>query len=158
MPETTKIEFRYRRIPQLADFVELVEMLFPGNRNQQHAAACIYFELKWADLLLPHMTHLENHYAISRRILQRTRARLSRLGLIEHVSHLNSRYGGQHGWKFSSRFESALKQVAQKIRIFRDIKPTTREKDLMFVAFADSRRKTTRLTSAMKRSQTCDVN
>ena len=51
MAESPKIEFRYRRIPPLADFGELVEMLFPGNRNQQHAAACIFFELKWADSL-----------------------------------------------------------------------------------------------------------
>ena len=127
MAEPTKIEFRYRRIPQLADFGELVEMLFPGNRNQQHAAACIFFELKWADSLLPHMTRLETQYEISRRILQRTRAKLSKLGLIEYVSYLNSRYGGQDGWKLSSRFESALKQLAQKIYTFRDIKSTTQK-------------------------------
>ena len=72
MAESTKIEFRYRRIPQFADFVELVEMLFPGNQNQQYAAACIFFELKWADSLLPHMARLEIQYSISRRTLQRT--------------------------------------------------------------------------------------
>ena len=142
MPETTKISFRYRRIPQLADFGELVEMLFPGNRNQQYAAACIFFELKWSDSLLPHTARLETQYTISRRILQRTRAKLSKLGLIEHVSYLNSRYGGQDGWKLSSRFESALKLFAQKINTFRDIKSTTREKDRMLVQFAHARRKT----------------
>ena len=141
MPETTKIEFRYRRIPQLADFGELVEILFPGNRNQQHAAACIFFELKWVDSLLSHMARLETKYTISRRILQRTRAKLAKLGLIEHVSYLNSRYGGQDGWKLSSRFESALKQFAQKINTFRDIKSTTQEKDRMLVQFAHARRK-----------------
>jgi len=34
MSESTKIEFRYRRIREISDFTELVEMLFPGNRNQ----------------------------------------------------------------------------------------------------------------------------
>ena len=146
MAESAKIEFRYRRISQLADFGEIIEMLFPGNRNQQHAAACIFFELKWADSLLPHMARLETKYNISRRILQRTRAKLSKLGLIEHVGYLNSRYGGQDGWKLSSRFESGLKLLAQKINIFRDIKSTTWEKDRMLVEFAHSRRKTNRLT------------
>jgi len=82
-------------------------MLFPGNRNQQHAAACIFFELKWGDPIVPNLGYLESKYDISRRVLQRTRAKLSRIGLVEHVSYLNSRYGGQHGWKLSSRFETA---------------------------------------------------
>ena len=109
MPESTKIEFRHRRISQTSDFTELVEMLFPHNRNQQHAAASIFFELKWAKGMVPNLAYLERKYDISRRILQRTRAKLSRLGLIEHVSYLNSRYGGQHGWRLSSRFERALR-------------------------------------------------
>ena len=158
MTESTKMEFRYRRISQLADYGELVEMLFPGNRNQQHAAACIFFELKWADSLLPHMARLETRYAISRRILQRTRAKLSRLGLIEHVSYLNSRYGGQDGWKLSSRFESALKQFVQKIDTFRDIKSTTREKDLMLITFADAQRKTNRLKNFAGIPEAGDAN
>ena len=154
MTESTKMEFRYRRISQLADFGELVEMLFPGNRNQQHAAACIFFELKWADSLLPHMACLETKYTITRRILQRTRAKLSKLGLIEHVSYLNSRYGGQDGWKLSSRFESGLKLLAQKINTFRDIKSTTQEKDRMLVQFAHARRK----INSVGISDECDAN
>jgi len=115
-------------------------MLFPGNRNQQHAAACIFFELKWANGMVPNMAYLERRYGISRRTLQRTRAKLSRLGLIEHVSYLNSRYGGQHGWKSSTRFERALKQLAAKAGCFRDRKATSKEKDLMLVELMDARR------------------
>ena len=140
--ESTKIEFRYRRIQQLSDFTELIEMLFPGNRNQQYAATCIFYELKWADSIVPNTAHLESKYSISRRILQRTRAKLSRLGLIEHVSYLNSRYGGQSGWKLSSRFEGGLKQLAQKYAGFKDIKTGSRDKDSMLVEFANARRKT----------------
>ena len=113
MPEPTKIDFHHRRISQISDYTELVEMLFPGNRNQQHAAACIFFELKWADRIVPNLAYIETRYDVSRRTLQRTRAKLSRLGLIEHVRYLNSRYGGQHGWKLSSRFEGALRQLAE---------------------------------------------
>jgi len=141
MLESTKISFRYRRIPQLADFSELAETLFPGNHNQQHAAVCIFFELKWANSMVPNLAYIERKYDISRRILQRTRAKLARLGLIEHVSYLNSRYGGQSGWKLSNRFEGALKQLAQKCASFKDIKISSKEKDLMLVEFAGARRK-----------------
>ena len=62
-------------------------MLFPGNRNQQHAAACIFFELKWAHSIVPNLGYLESEYEISRRVLQRARAKLSGVGVIEHVSY-----------------------------------------------------------------------
>ena len=118
----TKIDFHYRRISQLTDFTELIEMLFPGNRNQQHAAACMFFELKWGNTIVPNLGYVQGKYGVSRRVLQRARAKLSRLGLIEHVSYLNSRYGGQHGWKLSSRFETALRQLAQRCEACRDVK------------------------------------
>ena len=140
MAEHTKISFNHRK--DISDYSDLVEMLFPGNRNQQHAAACILFELKWTDLLIPNMSNFENQYDISRRILQRTRAKLSKLGLIEHVSYLNSRYDGQQGWKLSTRFERSLNQLAQKCAEFRDIKTSSKEKDAMLVDFANARRNT----------------
>ena len=124
----------------MVDFSEMMEMLFPGNRNQQHAVACIFYELKWDQSIVPNMASLESKYEISRRILQRTRAKLARLGLIEHVSYLNSRYGGQQGWKLSTRFESGLRQLAEKCASFKDIKNSSKEKDLMLVEFVDARR------------------
>ena len=138
MPEHTKINFNHRN--DISDYSDLAEMLFPGNRNQQHSAACILFELKWSDLLMPNMASLEAKYDISRRILQRTRAKLSRLGLIEHVSYLNSRYGGQHGWKLSTRFERSLNRLVQNCAGFRDVKTSSQEKELMLLEFADARR------------------
>jgi len=127
---------------EISDHSDLVEMLFPGNRNQQHAAACILFELKWADNIVPNLVYIENKYSTSRRILQRARAKLSRIGLIEHISSFNSRYGGQAGWKLSTRFERALNQLAQKCVGFRDTKTGSKEKDFMLVDFADARRNT----------------
>lgn len=115
-------------------------MLFPGNRNQQHAAACMFFELKWANRIVPNLAYLERKYDISRRILQRARAKLARIGLIEHVSYLNSRYGGQHGWKLSAKFETALKQLAEKCTQFKDRKAASKEKELMLVELAVARR------------------
>ena len=140
MAEPTKIDFHHRRITQISDFTELIEMLFTGNRNQRYAAACIFFELKWANSMVPNLAHLERRYGISRRILQRTRAKLSRLGLIEHVSYLNSRYGGQHGWKLSSRFKTALRQLAEKCATFRDRTAGSQEKDRMMLELVAARR------------------
>ena len=136
------MDFHHRRISQISDFTELIEMLFPGNRNQQHAAACIFFELKWANSMVPNLAYIERKYDISRRVLQRARAKLSRLGLMEHVSYLNSRYGGQHGWKLSSRFEGALRLLAAKCSMFREKTASSEEKDNMLLQLADARRNT----------------
>jgi len=140
MTERTKIDFHHRRISQISDFTDLIEMLFPGNRNQQHAAACIFFELKWVDSIVPNLAYIESKYKVSRRILQRARAKLSRLGLIEHVSYLNNRYGGQSGWRLSTRFERSLNQLAQKCARFRCTKAASNEKDMILLELCSARR------------------
>ena len=140
MSEPTKIDFHHRRISQISDFTEVIEILFPGNRNQQHAAACIFFELKWADAIVPNLAHIETKYSVSRRIFQRARAKLARLGLIEHVSYLNSRYGGQHGWRLSSRFETGLKLLAEKWTVFKYKTTNSQEKDEMLLGFVGAER------------------
>ena len=140
MSEPTKIDFHHRRISQISDFTELIEMLFSDNRNQQHAAACIFFELKWINSIVPNLAYIETKYSVTRRILQRARAKLTRIGIIEHVSYLNSRYGGQHGWKMSSRFETALKQLVGKYSMLRVKTAGSKEKDLMLVELMDAKR------------------
>ena len=115
MTESTKINFRYRRISQVSDITDLVDMLFPDNRNQQHAASRILLALKAATQPVRSLSYLEDQYGISRRTLQRTRAKLSRFGLIEHVTWMNTRHGGREGWKLSSRMSTALRQLADKI-------------------------------------------
>jgi len=134
MTESTKIEFRQRRISQLADITDLVEMLFPGNKNQQHAAARVLLALKAAKDMVPNLKHLEQKHRISRRTLQRTRAKLARLGLIEYVSWMNTRYGGQQGWKLSGRMSTALRQLADKIDEWRnDQRQTQKDKEAVLV-------------------------
>jgi hypothetical protein len=130
MREPTKIDFRCRRVLDVEDISDLAEMLFPGNRNQQHAAACVLFELKWADAIVPSLSPLEIRHCISRRTLQRARAKLARLGLIEHANSLNARYGGQSGWKLSGRFAGALRKLADKVEQWANAKhPDKREKE-----------------------------
>ena len=89
MNESTKIDFRYRRVSQLDDITDLVAILCPGNKNQQHAAARILLALRVAKQPIPTLADLECRFDISRRTLQRARAKLSRLGLIEHVTWMN---------------------------------------------------------------------
>ncbi len=156
MEKPTKINFQNRRIGQISDFTELIEMLFPGNRNQQHAAACIFFELKWGDGIVPNLGYLESKYDISRRVLQRARAKLSRIGLIEHVSYLNSRYGGQHGWKLSSRFETALRQLAGRCSVLREKGTSSMEKDDVMLQLLDGRRGTQEQATAEHVQRSCE--
>jgi hypothetical protein len=90
----------------------------------------ILLELKWAHSLVPNLAHLERQHRISHRTPQKVRAKLSRLGLIERVSRLNSRYRGREGWKLSGRFASGLRTLADKLdRWQRSQHPGLREKE-----------------------------
>ena len=84
--------------------------------------------------MAPNMAYMEAKHNISRRTLQRTRAKLARLGLIEHISYLNSRYGGQAGWKLSGRLSSSLRLLAEKYDDWRSDKQKSKlEKERMLV-------------------------
>ena len=110
-----KIDFRHARIRKIGDVVDMVEMLFPGNRNRQHAAARVLLALKAARGPVSSLSELERSYCISSRTLERTRAKLARLGLIERVTWMNSRYGGREGWKVSGRMSAGLRRLADRI-------------------------------------------
>ncbi len=130
MTESSKIEFAARHIREIGDITDLAHVFFHSNRNQQHAAGRILLALKAATQPIPSLSYLEDRYGISRRTLQRTRAKLSRLGLIERISWMNSRYGGQEGWRLSSRMSTALRLLADKIDDWRkDNSPERRRKE-----------------------------
>ncbi len=130
MTESSKIEFRYRRMRQLEDITDLVAILFPGNPNQQHAAARILMHLKASGGLVPSLSVLEARHRISRRTLQRARAKLAQLGLIEHHTWMNSRHPGQSGWELSGRMSRALRQLADWIESWHsDARPGRLAKD-----------------------------
>ncbi|MCO6438579.1 MAG: Rrf2 family transcriptional regulator [Phycisphaerae bacterium] len=130
MTEPTKIDFRHRRAKKIGDVVDLVEILFPGNRNQQHAAARILLALKAAGGPVSTLQELQERHGVSRRTLDRTRAKLARLGLIERVTWMNSRYGGQEGWKLSSRMSTGLRSLADRIEHWRrETSPGHRRKE-----------------------------
>lgn len=138
MSEFTKIDFRYRRISEIDDITDLVTILFPSNRNQQHAAARILLALRVARQPIPTLADLQYRFSISRRTFQRSRAKLARLGLIERVTWMNSRYCGQQGWKLSNRTSSALRALADKIEDWqKDDRPERREKDERLVGLLE---------------------
>ena len=43
---STKIEFSFNKIARMSDLSDLAELLFPGNRNQQHAFLAVWISLK----------------------------------------------------------------------------------------------------------------
>ena len=130
VPESAKIEFRHRRIRELEDITDLVAMIFPGNRNQQHAAARILLFLKAAGPPVRSLGSFEARHNISRRTLERTRAKLAAVGLIEYLSPLSKRANGQPGWRLSRRMSAALRLLGDKIEAWRDDKrPERAEKD-----------------------------
>ena len=115
MSGPTKIDFRHRRIREIEDITDLVGIIFPGNTNQQHAAARILLELKATDSPVASLSFLEQQHNISRRTLERTRAKLATVGLIEYVSPLSKRANGHPGWRLSGRMSGALRLLAEKI-------------------------------------------
>ena len=130
MAEYNKIDFRHRHIREIEDITDILAMIFPGNSNQQHAAARILFFLKSSEGPVRSLRSLEQQHGISRRTLERTLAKLANLGLIEHISPLNKRANGRPGWRLSGRTSAALRLLADKIEAWRDDKgPERREKD-----------------------------
>ena len=141
MTEPTKINFKYRKIRDIDDITDIAELLFPGNRNQQHAAARMLLDLKYAKGLVRSFTHLQEKFNLSRRTLERTRAKLSRLGVIERIGWMNTRYDGREGFRLSSRFSGALRLLAEKMDGWRNDKADSRkEKDELLIGLLEAPR------------------
>lgn len=138
---STRIELAFNKIARMNDASDLAELLFPGNRNQQHAFLAIWFALKWASPgLVPNLNDATQEHGISRRTLERVRAKLRRLGLIDHVSRFNARHGYREGWVLSPRFANSLKQLADKVTMLASAQPGARDKDVLLLHLAQARR------------------
>jgi hypothetical protein len=146
---STRIEWSFNKIAKLADSSDLAEVLFPGNRNQQHAFLALWLSLKWAGhRLVPNLGAVARKHCISKRTLERTRAKLRRLGVIDHVSRFNSQHGYREGWVLSTRFERSLRTLADKLAELRDAGRGTKEKDEMLLGYARVRRDNHRVVEA----------
>jgi hypothetical protein len=138
---SNRIELHLGQIARLADAADLAEVLFPGNRNQQHAFLVLWIPRKWGPTsIVPNASEVAARHGVTRRTMERVRAKLRRLGLIERVSRFNARYGGQEGWVLSTRFERGLHQLADRVALLRGREAGTREKDQLLIDLADARR------------------
>lgn len=138
---STRIAWSFAKTARMTDVSDLAELLFPGNRNQQHAFLVVWFTLKWEPArLVPNFAPVAQRHTISRRTLERVRAKLRRLGLIDHVSRFSARHGGHEGWILSIRFERSLRQLAEKVTVCREGRDTSRDKEQLLIELADARR------------------
>ena len=112
MPRT-KIDLSHNAISRAEDLDELAAILFPCNRRHQRIFAALFIELKWADgQFLPSLDWIAQEHNLSRRVLETVRAKMRRMGLLDHVSRFNKRYGYREGWVFSRKFGRALGRLA----------------------------------------------
>jgi hypothetical protein len=110
-----KIGIAHNAIQKRSELGELMELLFTGNPNQQYAALTMVLELKWSETEgFQELRWIMEKHGIPKRIFERARERLHKLGILEHATNLSGRTNGTHGWKLSSRFSCALKSFAEK--------------------------------------------
>lgn len=134
---STRIEWSFNKIGRLKDLADLAELLFPNNRNQQHAFICLWLAIKWSPhRMVPNLQTVARRHGISRRTMERVRAKARRLGLIDHVSRFNEAYGCREGWILSTRFERSLKALMKNLADLQDPSCSSREKDEMLIDFA----------------------
>lgn len=133
---STKIEWSFNKIAKLQDLSDLAELLFLNNRNQQHAFLVVWLAIKWSPhRIVPNLTVVAQKHGISRRMMERVRAKMRRLGLIDHVSRFNKAYGCREGWVLSGRFERSLRELGQRVAVLKDQRRSSRDKDEMQISF-----------------------
>ena len=128
MPNT-KIEANHNKINRITDLDELAAVLFPGNRSHQRIFLVIFVELKWAyNQFLPSLECVADKHGLSQRSLETVRAKMRRLGLIDHVSRFNQKHGYREGWVFSNKFPRALNRLADLTMNLREKNSSNQEK------------------------------
>ena len=131
MPVSTKVEISFNKIRRINGLDDMVKLLFPHNKNHQELFLAMFFELKYApDQFLESFTFLCRQYDFSKRVLEKVRAKCRRMGIFDHVSRFNAKYGYREGWVFSNRFGRSLVKLGEILDQQRKItKPSKKEKD-----------------------------
>ena len=110
---STKIELNHNKIARIQGLDEFARILFPNNCNHQKIFLAIFIELKYApNQFLPNLSPLCENHRFSPRMLETVRSKMRRMGLIDHVSRFNQRYGYREGWVFSRRFIKTLERLS----------------------------------------------
>ena len=106
----------------------MAKVMFPGNKNHQKIFLAVFIELKYAsDQFLPNLSPLCDKYAFSPRMLETVRSKMRRMGIIDHVSRFNKRYGYREGWIFSGRFSRTLNWLISLVQDLRERKDGLQE-------------------------------
>ena len=128
MTPSTKIDLNHNKIARIEGLDELAAVLFPGNKNHQKVFLAIFVELKYSDgCFLSSLSFLPEKYGFSERTLETVRAKMRRMGLIDHVSRFNKNYGYREGWVFSSRFQRSFSRLLELWLRFRERKDANQE-------------------------------
>lgn len=111
---STKIEFDHNKVRRARDLDEFAALLFPGNRNHQRVFLILFVEIKWADeQFVGDLWPAARDHAVTRRVFETVRAKMRRLGIIDHVSRFNKGYGYREGWTLSKRYAQSFKRLIQ---------------------------------------------
>ena len=125
---STKIELNFNRIARIEGLDELAQVFFPGNKLHQRIFLAVFVELKYAEgEFLPSLSPLAKEYDFSERTLETVRAKLRRMGLIDHVSRFSKKYGYREGWVLSNRFTCSIQKLSELIQKFRERKDGKQE-------------------------------
>jgi hypothetical protein len=117
---STKIDLNHSKISRIEGLDDLARTLIPNNKNQQRIFLAIFVELKWAPgQFLPTLGPIADKHGICRRALETVRAKMRRLGIIDHVSRFNKKHGYREGWVFSRRLEHNLERLERHVATLR---------------------------------------
>lgn len=113
---------------------EVAGALFPGNKVHQRVFLAIFVEIKWApEQFVPALEPIAGKHGISPRTLETVRAKMRRLGIIDHVCQFNKARGYREGWVLSSRFRASLEcfgKTYERLRECKDANQERKERDL----------------------------
>ena len=90
--------------------------------------------------MVPNLAIPAEKHGVSRRTLERVRAKMRRMGLIDHVSRFNVEWGYREGWVLSGRFERSLRTLADKIAEVKRTDIGAKDKDEFLLQLAAARR------------------
>jgi len=126
---STKIELNHNKIARIEGLDELAIILFPGNRNHKRVFLAIFIELKYSPgEFIPCLAPLCDQYGFSPRMLETVRSKLRNMGIIDHVSRFNKRYGYREGWVFSNRISKSLERLSALLEGFKERKDSLQER------------------------------
>jgi hypothetical protein len=124
------VDLNHSRITRIEELDDLARALFPGsNKNHQRAFLAIFVEIKWAPgQFVPALEPIAAKYDIRPRTLEMVRAKMRRLGIIDHVCRFNKARGYREGWVLSNRFRTSLEILGRTYEHLRECKDANQER------------------------------